>query len=162
VVAVEFDQSHRVATVVMRPNHSWTWRANRLLLLTLMVVSGSVAAAFTLNGLWLILPFTALEMLVLLGCLAYCVRRARRQEVITMTADEVRLQQGHDRPEQEFTYPRFFARFRVDAPPHPWYSMRVALESRGNQHEIGAFLSDAEKRELVRDLRELLHRLERP
>ncbi len=161
MVAIDFDHGRRTATVVLRPNQSWTWRANRYLLYTLMTVSGAIAVGFTMNGLWLVLPFTALEMLALLACLAYCVRRAQRQEVLTMTVDDVRLQKGHDKPELEVSYPRFFAHFHVDT-RHPWYGLRVALTSRGDEHEIGSFLSEAEKRELLRGLRNVLHQLERP
>ncbi len=160
MVQFDFDNARCIGTVVLRPNQSWTWRANKLLVYTLMCISGIIAINFTIRGLWLVLPFTVLEMSALIACLAYCVRRGRRQEVLTMSMEEVRLQQGHDRPEHEVAYPRFFARFRVEAPRHPWYDMRLALEARGERHEIGAFLSRDEKRQLVSGLRSIVHRLE--
>ncbi|NJN52599.1 MAG: DUF2244 domain-containing protein, partial [Gammaproteobacteria bacterium] len=118
MVAIDYDSVHGVARVVLRPNQSWTWRANRYLLYTLIALSATIAIGFTLKGLWVVLPFTVLEMLVLFGALAYCVRRARRQEVLTMTFEDVRFEQGHDQPEHHYSYPRFFARFRVDRPTH--------------------------------------------
>jgi uncharacterized membrane protein len=69
VIESHFDEARDVATIVLRPNRSWTWRANRYLVYTLLLVSGSIAVSFTLKGMWLVLPFTAIEMSVLLACL---------------------------------------------------------------------------------------------
>jgi uncharacterized membrane protein len=160
MIDARFDDDRHVATIVLRPNRSWTWRANRYLVYTLMAVSGTIAALFTARGLWLVLPFTVLEMSVLLACLYYCVRRTHRQEVLELSPEEIVLQTGHDRPESTFRYPRFFTRVRVDAARHPWYSARISVEARGNRHVIGDFLTGEEKAELVHRLRDLIHRLE--
>jgi uncharacterized membrane protein len=160
MIDASFDPIERLGTIVLRPNRSWTWRANRYLVYSLMTISGLIGIGFTLRGLWLVLPFTCLEMTVLLGCLYYCVRRTHQQEVLVLSSDELILQTGHDRLEHVYRYPRFFTRFRVDAPTHPWYSSRIRLESRGNRHDIGDFLTGEEKRELVRHVRDVIHRLE--
>ena len=160
MIATTFDPIQGLGTIVLRPNRSWTWRANRYLVYSLMTVSSLIGLGFTVRGLWLVLPFTCLEMTVLLGCLYYCVRRAHRQEVLLLSRDELVLQTGHDRLEHVYRYPRFFSRFRVDAPRHPWYSSRIRLESRDERHDIGDFLTGDEKRELVRCVRDLIHRLE--
>jgi uncharacterized membrane protein len=160
VIAATFDPVQGLGTIVLRPNRSWTWRANRYLVYSLMTVSSLIGCGFTLRGLWVVLPFTALEMTVLLGCLYYCVRRAHRQEVLVLSNEELTLQTGHDRLEHVYRYPRFFARFHVDAARHPWYASHIRLESRGRRHEIGDFLTGDEKRELVRCMRELIHRLD--
>ena len=162
MIAATFDPAQGLGTIVLRPNRSWTWRANRYLVYSLLTVSSLIGFVFTLRGLWVVLPFTALEMTVLLGCLYYCVRRAHRQEVLVLSIDELTLQTGHDRLEHVYRYPRFFARFHVDASRHPWYTSRIRLESRGHRHEIGDFLTGDEKRELVRCMRELIHRLDSP
>jgi len=107
-----------------------------------------------------VLPFTVIEMTVLLACLWYCVRRTHRQEVLTLSADELVLQTGHDRPEATFRYPRFFTRIHVDAPRHPWYSPRIQVQARGERHVIGDFLTTDEKHALVREIRTFIHRLE--
>lgn len=148
------------ATIVLRPNRSWTWRANRYLLYTLMTVSGIVAISFTARGLWLVLPFTVVEMTALLACLWYCVRRTRCQEVLRLSADELVLETGRDRPEVTYRYPRFFARFCVESPRHPWYAARIHVESRGARHAIGEFLTQEEKRRLIREVRGVIRRLE--
>jgi len=160
LIAATFDADHALGTIVLRPNRSWTWRANRYLVYSLMTVSGLIGLGFTLRGLWVVLPFTCLEMTVLLYCLYYCVRRAHRQQVLVLSADELVLQTGHDRLEHVYRYPRFFARFHVDAARHPWYASHIRLESRGARHEIGDFLTGDEKRELVRCMRDLIHRLD--
>jgi uncharacterized membrane protein len=160
MVEATFDDQHNVGTIVLRPNRSWTWQANRYLLYTLMAVSGTIAIALTARGLWLVLPFTVLEMSVLFCCLYYCVRRTHRQEVLRLSADELVLESGHERPEQVHRYPRFFARFRVERARHPWYATRIRIEARGHRHPVGDFLGNDEKHDLVRHVRDLIRRLE--
>jgi uncharacterized membrane protein len=160
VIESHFDEARDVATIVLRPNRSWTWRANRYLVYTLLLVSGSIAVSFTLKGMWLVLPFTAIEMSVLLACLWYCVRRTHRQEVLMLSREELVLETGYDRPEATFRYPRFFTRIHVDAPRHPWYSPRIRVQAQGVRHVIGEFLTSEEKRALVRDIRAFIHLFE--
>jgi len=160
MIEATFDDQRHVGTIVLRPNRSWTWRANQYLVYTLMAVSGTIAIVFTARGLWVVLPFTVLEMSVLLGCLYYCVRRTHRQEVLRLSPDELVLESGHDRPERIYRCPRFFARFHVESARHPWYATRIRIEARGERHAVGDFLGNDEKRMLVRHVRDLIHRLD--
>ena len=145
-----------VGRIILRPNNSMGWRATRAFLITLMGVSFSVAAAFTLHGYWVILPFTALEMGLVGAALYYVVRRNYVQEVLTFTPDEVLIQVGRDKPKFERRWQRFFTKIMVHPPKHPWYPNRVALRCRNEEWEIGQFLTIEDKQALVRDLRALV------
>lgn len=160
MITSTFDPEARRGTIVLRPNRSWTWRANILLVGTLMAVSGSVATIFAYRGMWLILPFTFVEMSVLLGALYYCVRRTHRAEVLTFSAQHLVLERGIGIPQSVQRFDRFFARFLVREPRHPWYRTRIELRCRGQQTEIGAFLTGAERDDLVTVLRDMIQRLD--
>lgn len=160
MIVSEFDQSSSVGRIVLRPNRSWTWRANAYLVATLMVVSGSVGVVFALQGMWLILPFTALEMGFLLGCLYYCVRRTHVQEVLTFSPEYLEVERGVRSPEVRTRFQRYFTRFFVRAPRHPWYCKRVSVCCRGTELEIGSFLNDDEKDDLVAALRNMIRQLD--
>ena len=69
MVVAEIDDNSRTGIIILRPNNSWSWRANVLFLSVLMGVSMSIAFGFLLAGAWVVLPFSLLEMAVV----AYCI-----------------------------------------------------------------------------------------
>lgn len=162
MIACEFDSANSLGRIVLRPNRSWTWRANVYLVGTLMAVSGSVATLLAYRGMWLVIPFTVLEMSVLLACLYYCVRRTHQQEVLTFSPEYLVYERGVHRPDQRRRFQRYFTRFFVRAAPHPWYRKRVSLRCRDEELEVGSFLTVEEKDELIVQLREMIHRLDTP
>jgi len=160
MIISEFDHESVRGRIVIQPNHSWTWRANAYFVATLMVISLSIAVAFMLQGFWVILPFTVLELSVLLGCLYYCVRRTHIQEVLTFSPESLVLERGVNKPEQRLEFQRYFTRFFVKPARHPWYCKQVALRCRNSELEIGSFLSTEEKDDLIARLREMIHSLD--
>lgn len=160
MIHCEFDPVRPAGRILLRPNRSWTWRANTLLVGTLMAVSGTVATVFAYQGLWLVLPFTALEMSVLLACLYYCVRRTHIQEVLTISPEEVRFERGVGHPQLQVTFQRFFARFQVESSRHPWYPKRVALRCGNTRLRVGGFLAAEELDDLIAMLRDMVRRMD--
>lgn len=159
VIAAHFDECHRIGRIVLRPNRSWTWRSNTYFVATLLSVSLIVATSFAFRGLWLVLPFSALEMSALFTCLYFCVRRTHEQEVLTFSVDELVVEKGHGRPEHVYRFSRFFARFLVESASHPWYQDRIEIQARTERVEIGRFLTPEEKMRLVKQLRLMINRL---
>ncbi|MGE0623077.1 MAG: DUF2244 domain-containing protein [Pseudomonadales bacterium] len=160
MIHCEFDDRDTSARIVLRPNHSWTWRANVYLILSLMAVSLTMAAVFTGRGFWVILPFTVLEIGVLTACLYYCVRRTHTTEVLRLDRNRLIFERGIRRPALRLELERYFTRFFVRPARHPWYRKRIELTCRDRALEVGQFLSDEEKDELVRNLRQIIHRLD--
>lgn len=162
MVTAEFDPLARAGRIVLRPNRSWTWRANACLAGSLMAVSGTMGVAFALQGMWPILPFTVVEAGVVLACLYWCVRRTHLQEVLTFSADHLLFERGIGRPQARRSFQRYFTRFFVRPSGHPWRSKRIALRCRDQELEIGSFLTGAEKDRLIAELRDMIHRLDQP
>ena len=153
MVAAQFDEDDRIGRIILRPNRSWTWRSNTYFLATLTTISAIVATSFMIRGYWMVLPFSMLEMSVLTACLYYCVRRAHRQEVLTFSIDELVIEKGHSQPEHVYHFSRFFTRFLIEPAKHPWYEPRIAVQARGEQVEIGRFLTSDDKTSLIKQLR---------
>ena len=147
----QLDEAH----IVLRPNRSWTWRANLGLFYTLAFVSLTIGVSFLAKGLWMILPFNLLELCVLFLCLRYLLRRTRRREVITFTDAEVRIECGTDAPEQITTFVRHWAQIHV-IPPQPAKRRRIAIRSRDHEQDIGAFLNDDDQALLLVELRQIV------
>lgn len=160
MVAANFNEQTLCGQIVLKPNRSWTWRANTYFVASLMAVSLTVATVFTVNGMWVILPFTVLELSVLTACLYYCVRRTHTTEVLTLSQSTLVLERGVNRPTQRFDFDRYFSRFLVEAATHPWYKKRINLRCRNQQFEVGSFLSNEEKDDLISQLRTMILRLD--
>jgi uncharacterized membrane protein len=157
MVTSEFDPDRQIGRIVLRPNRSWSWRANVYLLCSLMLISGVIGLVYALLGYWPILPITALELAVLGGCLYYCVRRTHRQEVLTFSPEHLTIEKGIRAPTESHRYERFWTRIEIDAPAHPWYEPRFAVRSRGAEIEIGAFLGRTDKGLLATELRRMVN-----
>ncbi len=158
MIAAHYDEHDHIGRIVLRPNRSWTWRANTYFIACMLSVSLTIAASFALRGFWLVLPFSVFEMSALSACLYYCVRRTHQQEVLTFSVDELVVERGHTHAERVYRFSRFFARFLVEPAPHPWYRDRIQVQSRKERVEIGRFLAPDERTRLVAQLRLMVNR----
>ena len=156
MVVSDIDEKTRTGVIVLTPNHSWSWKANVLFLSVLMGVSMTIAFGFLLAGAWLVLPFSIIEMTVVALCIHYCVRQCSRQEVITVSDFEVRIERGIRTPTESESYQRMWAQFLVQPPKHPWDPMTLGIRSHGQYSEIGAFLNRRDKYNLLAQLKRVI------
>jgi uncharacterized membrane protein len=142
--------------LVLRPNGSLTPDQARLFLWLTAGGCFAVALFFTLQGLWLVLPFAGLEIGVLVLALRTSMRHSRHCEVIHVS-DETILVERRDRSgirRSEFS--RHWARVSVRAAALPRHPSRLLIESQGRQCELGRFLTEAERHEVGLRLRRLV------
>lgn len=137
------------------PNRSRTWSQTRHLLIVIAIFHGLIAVLFARQGLWLVAPFSGLEVAAVWAGLYCCSRATYRRELIVVREARVVVQRGRRRLESRDEVERAWARLR-------WQSARergrscLQLGSHGRFFEIGAFLVEAERRQLAGDLGRLL------
>jgi uncharacterized membrane protein len=159
LVDARFDPEALRGEIVLQPNRSWSWRANLYLLGTLALASGIVPLALTTQGYWLVLPFSVAELAAVFGAVYVCVRRTHRQEVIRLSPTELVVETGHRRCEQLHRYDRFHTRVLVHPPRYRWDRSRVAVRCRDQEIEVGSFLTQPERRALVKRMRDMIEHL---
>ncbi|HEX7037008.1 MAG TPA: DUF2244 domain-containing protein [Pseudomonadales bacterium] len=162
MIDCQFDASSAGGRIVLRPNRSWTWRANLCLAGTLLAVSGTIGAILAVRGAWTVLPFAMLQGAAVLAGLYCCVRRTYVQEVLTFSPEFLLVERGIRRPWLRRRFQRYFTRFLVHPADHRWYRRRIAVRCRDQELEIGSFLTSEEQDDLIRALREMIQRLEQP
>ncbi|QEW19365.1 hypothetical protein LA6_001549 [Marinibacterium anthonyi] len=116
-----------------------------LLLLPLLPLLGTFL-------LWALLPFLMLALAGVWLAITANQRRARVLEVLTLTQDMARLTRTNPRGDvQQWESNRYWARpeLHVHGGPVPNY---VTLKGAGREVEIGAFLSEAERKALYGEL----------
>ena len=127
--------------IVLTPNHSATWRTNKLVLLALAVPSLGIAIGFAIAGAWPILPFAGLEIMALGSALYYVNWKLQYRQVITLSEDHLRIDKGFYAPRQSWEFSRIDSGLAVTPEQHPWEGPQLALQSRSESVSIGDFLN---------------------
>lgn len=139
--------------VMLRPNCSLSWRVSvRLLVLLTVVLLLIATSAAVVVGAWMVFPFAGLELAVVAACFYYLSARSMRREVITFSPDAVVIERGRQRPDEGIRFPRYHTTFCVERADHPWYPCRVIVRGHGLQAEVGSFLAEGEKAQLIDEL----------
>jgi uncharacterized membrane protein len=138
-----------VQTIQLAPNCSLQPRAAAVFFATICVVSFSIAGIFALRGLWPILPFAGLEMLVLGWALRVSLRRRHCLETITISDDLVQIETRDGSQTGRMVFPRHWARVRLRPASSRLHPSRLTIESHGRAHEVGAFLTEQERQALA-------------
>lgn len=144
----------------LRPNSSLTPRAAAWFYGSLVAVLLCVAIGCAALGFWPVLPFAGLEAAVLFGAVTWVQRRARAREYIRVDAESVVVEkcmgEGRDCSRTAWAFQRPWTRVELRAGRPAHWPSRLLFSSRGRSVEIGAFLTDGERRGLKERLAELL------
>ena len=114
---------------------------------------------FTLQGLWLVLPFSGLEMLALGFGLYFTSRKVYRREIITLDQDLVRIEKGVQRVKQSWEFKTPWIRIIDELQDDRSARRRLAISMNGESVEVGSFLADSEKDELAFQLKDCIIRV---
>lgn len=158
MVYSEFNPESGNGIIILKPNNSATWRFNMMVVASLALIATLISLFFLLQGLWLIAPFSGLEVLALLGCLYLCTRTNIQTEVIKFKPDKVIIEQGRTFAEKTWEYHRTWAKILVRKPRHRGHPDQIVIRSHGRELELGSFLNQDDKETLVKKLRNIIYR----
>ena len=120
--------------------------------LSLVTASAIIAAVFLLQGVWMILPFSVLEMIVLgIALLAYS-RHAVDCERVSLRRDALEIESIDGNRRSVMRIDPRAARVEMEARPRGG----LALVVRGERIVLGRFVGDRERRRFARELRHAL------
>lgn len=145
----------------LRPNSSLTPRAAAWFYGSLVAVLLCVAIGCTVLGFWPVLPFAGLEAAVLLGAVQWVQRRGTAREYIRVDDASVVVEKCRGGPRGKvsrvaYAFQRPWTRIELRRGQPAHWPSRLLFLSRGRSVEIGAFLTDGERRGLKNRLAELL------
>ncbi len=152
MVRAHRDSSGACNWIDIRPDRTLSWGQLRVALLVMTILPLVIAVGFTLAGAWVILPLSGLELLAVWLALWAVAVAGEQREVIRFDRDWVTLEKGRYYPLRRRRFRRQAAHFDVESSDHPWYGPRIFLRQTTCSEEIGAFLSEAGKRDLVKML----------
>ena len=142
--------------LILVPNCSIHWHHLLLFYIFTCLVALTIGVFFVLRGIWLVLPFSGLEMLALGLALHLVSRGTHRREVITFDRASVRVEKGLYAPEQCWDFEKSWVRLHDEMTGDFKPRRKLELGSHGKYVEVGAFLSSIEKDELAFQLKDCI------
>jgi uncharacterized membrane protein len=140
--------------ITLLPNRSASWAQTRFFVLVVCATTLIIGLFWTLNGAWMVLPFSGLEA-ALVAFLMYRVCQATYQrQVITCMPEQILVQFGTHFPKRSWKLPRSGAHLSVTDAPHPLTPRTLQLVDGSHSIELGSFLNQDDKEEALRTLRQ--------
>ena len=159
MISVDKVRSGESYRFVLSPNCSISWRDLLLFYCLTCVVALAVGLFFTLQGLWLVLPFSGLEMLALGIGLYVTSRKVYRREVITLDPECTRIEKGVLRADQIWEFKTAWVRVVDECRSGRGARRKLAIGMSGESVEVGSFLANWEKDELAFQLKDCIIRV---
>ncbi|WP_439105920.1 DUF2244 domain-containing protein [Congregibacter sp.] len=160
---VSSSRSDASLVIIAKPNHSSTWRNNKLALMAVSVPSLSAAIGFTALGAWPILPFAGAELFALAAALYYVNWKLEYRHVITLDERMVCIDKGHYAPKRRWRFNRDQVALAITPEKHPWEGPRLSVHGDEETVMVGEFLNRDDCLSLMALLRkELLVRTHSP
>ena len=150
--------SDRGYRFVLSPNCSISWRELVIFYCFTCVVIASIGIFFTLQGMWLVLPFSGLEMLILGAALYLTSRKVHRREVITLDTERVRVEKGVQKVDQFWEFAAAGTRIFEEPGERRHAARKLILGAHGRYVEVGDFLDRPEKDALAFQLKDCIIR----
>ena len=145
--------------IVICPNCSLTLRGAAVFFGGLCAFCLTVAGLLALRGMWPVLPFSGLEMLLVGWALHASMARRHRAEIITLTDSDVRVESRDRAKCRQTVFQRHWAQVKLRRPASRLHPSRLIIESHGRQCELGSFLTDEERYGLALRLQRLIGRI---
>jgi uncharacterized membrane protein len=142
--------------IELAPNCSLKPAAAILFFASTCLFSLGFALFFVFQGFWPVLPFSALEMLVLGLCLQASMRRGKYTQTVLITESQISLVTRSRRGAQKQEFARHWAKVRLRSPLRRHGPCRLTIESRGLAYEVGSFLTEEDRCRLAKRLHYLV------
>jgi len=120
--------------------------------LSLVAASLAIATVFLLRGVWMILPFSLIEMTALGAALLIYARHATDGDRVSLRRDALEIESVDGNRHRITRFDPRSARVEMDARPRA----ELAVVARGERVRVGRFVDERERRRFARELRQAL------
>lgn len=158
MIAVRDSADSAQACILARGNFSLNASGLISLLLTLGAVTLGLAGLLAFLGYWPILLLAVVQLVLVSWVFIRVWKNAWVFEEITIDADQICIVRQRYRQRTRLCLESAWATIRLEQPAISWYARKLILRCRGQQVELGAFLTDEEKLSLAKHLSHALSR----
>ncbi len=157
MVITSINEKTGLATIVLKPNNSSSWRFNMRIVASLAFITFCISSYLAMQGLWLVFPFSALTIGFLFTCLYRRMWDNIKTEVIIFGEDTVVVERGSYHVEKSWKYYRLWTKIFVKKPKIRGYPKKIFIRSHGKELELGSFLNKKDKEVLIKDLKNAVY-----
>jgi len=140
------------ASITARGNFSLDADGLVNLLLALAVVSLFLAGLLALQGYWPVLLIALIQLALVAWILVRAWERTWVSEVIEICEDRIRVTHQRHKRKRHYELETAWAVIELKRPAIAWYSPSVQLRSGSQVVELGSFLTNDEKHQLIEQL----------
>jgi len=134
--------------ILIEPNRPISWQDNIRFIKIYSLVSFIISAIAFYHGLFLVMPFSGIEVLFVSLCLYLVYKHYTRCEVLYFTSDTIIIESGEHTADKHIEYQRYWSKFHIDNKGN--YDIpRLSINSKGKETEIGDFLNYRDKLVLI-------------
>jgi uncharacterized membrane protein len=142
-------------TFVARRNNSLSPVGGRLVLGFLALFVLAISVGFAFSGAWLVFPFGGLDLLFVYLAFRHMERHAADYERMSLHDDTIVIERGQRGRTRKFEFNRHWAQFDYRE-PRGMESGKLILRSHGVDVEFGMYLTDEQRADVARRLKENL------
>ena len=113
-----------------------------------------VAMRFVLLGAWVVLPFAILEIGLLAAGFWLFERSSRYRETVHLSRNSFLITQEGVQGKKTWSFNPYWVKVSLTADPIEWYPSKLLIKSHGEQVEIGACLTNQEREDLSKAIRQ--------
>lgn len=142
--------------IVIRPDLSGTWRQAMYGVAFMAALPLIIALGFASVGLWLVLPFAGIEVLVLFLGSWWVRKRCCVQEVLYFEEHQITLERGVDGPKFRWSRARVWVQVHYQQAVYRGHPNRLWLGYQRERFEIGRYLTNEERDAVFAELANLV------
>jgi uncharacterized membrane protein len=147
---------------ILAPTRSASWPQIQWFFTLIAGVSGVIALMFALQGFWPVLPFAGAELALLWFCFYKNATAGLVTEVIDIDHSTVAVQRDSRCEQRRWSFKRAWIQIRLQPAAMRLHSSQLLLRSHGKTVRLGAFLTEDERLDVARQLRNTLSGSEAP
>ena len=148
-MAVRETQSAALETTyILQPNRSLKRGQVCLAVSVIGAALLGVTLYFSMQGAWMVIPFTGLEAVVLVTAVYMQCKWSRQKQIVEVGETTVRTRKGVN-SDESVCFPRGWLRVSLIEAHCSWHPKRLIIGSHGRYVEIGAFLEESEREQLA-------------
>ena len=141
---------------VLRPNRSLSIHGMWILFLVVALCVVGIGLSFLSAGVWTVLPFAGLEVLLVGGVLCLLCRHVNDREVIDIDGDRLIVVKHNAGCETRHEFQRCWARVILERAAARRYPSRLWICAHGRRVEVATAIDEKARQGLARELKQVV------
>lgn len=151
-MVIKKETSGRVV-LLLYPNRSSNWKQIKYLSFFFSLFCLLIAFIWGWLGIWIILPFAGLELMLLFLFMHHNLRGSYRKEVVVMTLHSIKVSSGFNTPQLKWRFNKKGSEMLILEMRHPDDPPCLYLVGEDNRIEIGRYLNYEDKMQLIEEVK---------